>query len=147
MRVKEITACQVRIPLIKPIQHASHTRTETDNVVLRVVLDDGTHGFGEGVPREYVTGETIASALALLQQSQLPAQMEDCRDFAEAAALAERVRLSAIAGDERGCQGHGARCALELALLDAFGKHFHEPLSSVTKVLAPDLYEPRAHVR
>ena len=30
MRVKEITAWQVRIPLKKPIQHASHTRTETE---------------------------------------------------------------------------------------------------------------------
>src|SRR4051812_5128708 len=109
MRVKEITAWPVRIPLTKPIQHASHTRTDTDNVVVRVVLDDGTVGFGEGVPREYVTGETIESALALLRQSDLPAQMEGCRDFAQATALAERVRLAAIAGDERGCQGNGAR--------------------------------------
>jgi L-Ala-D/L-Glu epimerase len=147
MRVKDITVWQVRIPLKKPIQHASHTRTETDNLVIRVTLDDGTEGFGEGVPREYVTGETIASALVLLKRSDLPAQLEDCRDFAAAAALAERVRLAPIAGDERGCQGNGARCAVELALLDAFGKHFHEPVSAVTKLLAPDLYEPRSHVR
>jgi len=64
MRVKEIIAWQVRIPLKKPIQHASHTRTETDNIVIRVTLDDGTEGFGEGVPREYVTGETIDSAIS-----------------------------------------------------------------------------------
>lgn len=147
MRVKEITAWQVRIPLKKPIQHASHTRTETDNIVVRAVLDDGTEGFGEGVPREYVTGETIESALALLKQSDLSVLREDCRDFAAAVALAERLQLAAIAGDERGCQGNGARCALELALLDAFGKHFHEPVSTVTKLLTPDLYEPREHVR
>ena len=48
MRVKELTAWQVRVPLKKPIQHASHTRTDTDNVVVRCVLDDGTEGFGEG---------------------------------------------------------------------------------------------------
>lgn len=147
MRVREITAWQVRMPLVKPIQHASHTRTETDNVVIRVVLADGTAGFGEGVPREYVTGETIDSALALLRSSDLPAQMDDCGDFAAAAALAERVRLAPIAGDDRGCQGNGARCAIELALLDAFGKHFREPVSAVTKALAADLYEPRDHVR
>ena len=147
MRVKEITAWQVRIPLKKPIQHASHTRTDTDNVVIRVTLDDGSEGFGEGVPREYVTGETIESALALLKQSDLPAQLDDCRDFASAVALAERVRLAPITGDERGCGGNGARCAIELALLDAFGKHFREPVSAVTKLLAADLYEPREHVR
>jgi L-alanine-DL-glutamate epimerase-like enolase superfamily enzyme len=147
MRVKEITAWQVRIPLRKPIQHASHTRTETDNVVIRVTLDDGTEGFGEGVPREYVTGETIDSAFALLQQSELAAQLDDCRDYAWAISMTERLRLAPIAGDERGCMGNGARCALELALLDAYGKHFREPVSAVTQRLVPELFEPRPHVR
>ncbi|MSU79941.1 MAG: dipeptide epimerase [Gemmataceae bacterium] len=147
MRVKEIIAWHVRIPLKKPIQHASHTRTETDNVVIRVTLDDGTQGFGEGVPREYVTGETIDSALSLLLQSDLAAQLDDCRDFNWAVGMAERLKLAPIVGDERGCMGNGARCALELALLDAFGKHFHEPVSAVTQRLAPDLFEPKTHVR
>ena len=74
MRVVEMTAWHVRIPLKKPIRHASHTRTETDNVVIRCTLADGTTGFGEGVPREYVTGETIDSALQLLKASAVPAQ-------------------------------------------------------------------------
>lgn len=147
MRVKEITAWQVRIPLKKPIQHASHTRTETDNLVVRVRLDDGTEGFGEGVPREYVTGETIDSALALLKQSDLCSQLDDCRDFAWAIGVAERMRLAPIAADDRGCKGNAARCALELALLDAFGKHFREPISAVTMRLAPDLYESKDRVR
>src|SRR5438128_1961657 len=102
MRVKEITAWQVRIPLKKPIQHASHTRTETDNVVIRVVLDDGTEGFGEGVPREYVTGETIESALALLKQSELPVQLEDWHTFHAALVAIEHLRMAPIANDERG---------------------------------------------
>jgi len=147
MRVKEITAWQVRIPLKKPIQHASHTRTETDNVVIRVVLDDGSEGYGEGVPREYVTGETIDSALKLLKESDLAAQLDDCRDFAWAIGMAERLRLALIVDDERGCMGNGARCALELALLDAFGKHFREPVSGVTQRVAPDLFESHPRVR
>lgn len=147
MRVKEITAWQVRIPLKKPIQHASHTRTETDNLVVRVRLDDGTEGFGEGVPREYVTGETIDSALALLKRSDLGSQLEDCRDFSWAIGVTERMRLAPIAADDRGCKGNAARCALELALLDAFGKHFREPNSAVTMRLAPDLYESKDRVR
>jgi muconate cycloisomerase len=147
MRVKEIIAWHVRIPLKKPIQHASHTRTGTDNIVVRTTLADGTEGFGEGVPREYVTGETIDSALKLLRASDLPGQLDDCGDFAGAVAMCERLRLAPIAGDERGCQGNGARCAIELALLDALGKHFGAPLSMTTQLLAPDLYEPREHVR
>ncbi len=148
MRVKEITAWQVRIPLVKPIQHASHTRTETDNLVVRVLLDDGTEGYGEGVPREYVTGETIDSALGLLKQSELPAQMEDCHTFHSALTAIEHLRLAPVAQDERGCRGNAARCAIEIALLDAFGKHFQHPLSDIAKLIAhDDLFEPRDYVR
>ncbi len=147
MRVVEMTAWQVRIPLRKPIRHASFTRTETDNVVIRARLADGTIGFGEGVPREYVTGETIDSALRLLLSSDLAAQLDDVRDFPQAVALVERVRLADIPGDERRCQGNGARCAVELALLDAFGKHFGQPVSAVTALVAPEINDPKPKVR
>src|SRR5262245_39166264 len=147
MRVRELTARHVLIPLRKAIQHASHTRTETDNLIVRCVLDDGTVGYGEGVPREYVTGETIDSAIALLKRSDLPAQLEACGDWAAAVALAGRLRLTAVAGDERGCQGNAARCALELAILDAYGRRWRQPLSSLTQQIAPGLFEPKPQVR
>ncbi len=147
MKVVELHAISVCIPLRKPIRHASYTRTSTDNVIVRCVLEDGTEGFGEGVPREYVTGETIDTSMAILRESDLASQMEPCNDFAAAVAMAERVRLRPVTGDERGCQGNAGRCALELALLDAYGKRFGQPLSVVTKMLAPELYEPRDWVR
>jgi muconate cycloisomerase len=147
MRVVELTAYHVRIPLVRPIRHASHARTSTDNLVVRCVLDDGTEGFGEGVPREYVTGETIDSALDLLRQSDLAAQLEPCPDFPAAVGLAERLHLAPIPDDDRECRGNAARCAVELALLDAFGRRFGEPLSRVTQLLAPNLYEPKDAVR
>ncbi len=147
MRVVELTAYQVRIPLVRPIRHASHSRTSTDNLVVRCVLDDGTEGFGEGVPREYVTGETIDSTIALLLRSELAAQMEPCADFAAVAAVAERLRLASVPGDDRDCAGNAARCAVELALLDAYGRRFGQPLSRLTALLAPDLHEPQDRVR
>jgi muconate cycloisomerase len=147
VRVAEITARQVRIPLRREIKHASHVRSETDNIVVRCVLEDGTEGFGEGVPREYVTGETIDSDLALLKRSELRPQLGPCGDFAAAVALAERIELAPVLGDDRRCQGNAARCALELAVLDAFGNRFREPISTVTRMLAPELYQPRERVR
>jgi muconate cycloisomerase len=147
VRVAEITAHQVRIPLRREIKHASHVRSETDNVVVRCVLEDGTEGFGEGVPREYVTGETIDSDLALLERTDLRPQLGRCEDFAAAVALAERIELAPVIGDDRRCQGNAARCALELAILDAYGNCFREPVSTVTRLLAPELYQPRERVR
>jgi muconate cycloisomerase len=145
--VAELTAYHVRIPLRKPIRHASHTRSSTDNVLVRCVLDDNTVGFGEGVPREYVTGESIDFSVELLSKSDVKSQLEPCHDFNQALALAERLQTAPVEGDDRRCQGNAARCAIELALLDAYGKRFGEPLSTATKLLAPDLYEPRTKVR
>jgi muconate cycloisomerase len=147
MQVVELTAYHVRIPLRRRIRHASQSRSETDNVLVRCVLEDNTEGFGEGVPREYVTGETIDFVLNLLRGSNLPAQLEPCADFAGAVRLAERLRLAPVPGDERGCQGNAARCAVELALLDAFGRRCGQPLSAVCQLVAPELYQPRSWVR
>lgn len=147
MRVVELTAFHVRIPLRRAVRHASHSRSATDNLVVRCVLADNTQGFGEGVPREYVTGETVDSALALLKRSDLVSQLPPCRDFREAVLLAERLQLAPVPGDERQRQGNAARCAVELAILDAYARRFGVPLSAVTHLAAPELYEPRAWVR
>ncbi len=143
--VVELDAYQVRVPLRRPVRHASHVRRESDNLVVRCRLSDGSVGWGEGVPRDYVTGETIDSALALLKQTtwSLPA----CGTFAEAVALAENFALPAVPGDDRGCLSNAARCAVELALLDAFGRSFGEPLMNATRLVAPELYLPRDVVR
>jgi L-alanine-DL-glutamate epimerase-like enolase superfamily enzyme len=147
VKIVELTAYHVRISLRKPIRHASHTRTETDNLLVRCVLEDHTTGHGEGVPRDYVTGETIDGALELLGRSNLPAQLEVCSDFARATALAERFQLAPVPGDDRGIGGNAARCAVELALLDAYGRTFGEGLSSVTRLLAADRYNPQPWVQ
>jgi L-alanine-DL-glutamate epimerase-like enolase superfamily enzyme len=147
LKVVELTACHVRIPLRKPVRHASYTRSATDNLVVRCVLEDRTEGFGEGVPREYVTGETIDTTVDLLRRSDLPAQLTPCADFAAAVAFAERLRLAPVPGDDRDCQGNAARCAVELALLDAYGRRFGQPLSAVTGLVAPDLHQPRPWIR
>jgi muconate cycloisomerase len=147
MKVTELTAYVVRVPLKKRIKHASHARTETDNVLVRLRLNDNSIGWGEGVPREYVTGESADSALDLLKKSDLKSQLGECRDFAGALRIVEAFRPAAVPGDQRGVQGNAARCAVEIALLDAYGKAFGEPLCNVTKYLAPDRYQFRDKVQ
>jgi len=147
MRVVELVAWHVRIPLRRPIRHASYVRSWSDNLIVRCRLADGTTGYGEGVPREYVTGETADSALQLLRTSNLAAQLDNPTTFADAVAQVEAIRLAPVPDDTRNCRSNAARCALELALLDAFGKHFHQPLSEVTRLLAPELYLYRNRVQ
>lgn len=147
MQVVVLEARHVRILLKRKVSHASHARTETDNVVVRCVLSDGSVGFGEGVPRDYVTGETIDFSVDLLKRTPLATQLPPCRDFVQAVHVAERLKLAAVEGDDRMIVGNAARCALELAVLDAYGRAFGEPLMNVTRLVAPDLYQPRERVQ
>ena len=75
MRIVELIAYHVRIDLKKAIRHASHARTETDSLVVRCKLSDGTIGWGEGLPREYVTGESIDVAWDLLNNANWKSQL------------------------------------------------------------------------
>lgn len=148
MRVVELEARHVRVALRRKVTHASHVRTDTDNVVVRCKLSDGSTGYGEGVPRDYVTGETIDFSLDLLKRSDLPKQLDTaCTDFVQAVHLAERLKLTTSPDDDRGILGNAARCALELAVLDAFGRCFGEPLTRVTELMAPELYHFRPEVQ
>lgn len=148
MRIVELGAWHVRVALRRKVTHASHTRTDTDNVVVRCKLSDGSTGYGEGVPRDYVTGDTIDSSLELLKRADLAKQFDaDCTDFVQAVHLAERIKLAPSPGDDRGIVGNAARCALELAVLDAFGRAFGENLTRVTELVAPDIYQFQPEVQ
>lgn len=66
IRIRRIELFAVRVPLKKEIKHASHSRIESDNLVVKIELANGQVGYGEGVPRSYVTGETVASTFETL---------------------------------------------------------------------------------
>ncbi len=147
MRIVELVAYHIRVPLKKAIRHASYRRTESDNLVVRCRLDTGQQGFGEGVPREYVTGETIEHGLAVLKRTDLSGLTGGCQSFAAALDLIEHFRPAAVEDDPRECRTNATRCAVELALLDAFGQGFQTPVSEATRLLADDLWSPRERVR
>jgi L-alanine-DL-glutamate epimerase-like enolase superfamily enzyme len=142
-RIARLTAYHVRIPLKTTIRHASHARRSTDSLIVRCKLQDGTVGWGEGLPREYVTGETIGAAFPLLQATPLAGQLGAAlSSLPDAIAMCEGLRLTRPTDDPRDCFGNSIRCAVELSVLDAACRHFEQPLSEVTR-----LYGPAAGVR
>ena len=124
MRIRSLEAFELPVKLRRPIRHASHVRHRNDTLIVRCELDDGHVGWGEGLPRPYVTGETIDSVWRHLTAT----------DFAQLADLAfnaptdivpafDRFRLARVNADPdvetRECFGNTVRCAIELSLLDA----------------------------
>jgi L-alanine-DL-glutamate epimerase-like enolase superfamily enzyme len=126
----------VSVPLRKPIRHASFARTSSDNLVVRVTLGDGAVGFGEGIPREYVTGETIQSTFACLENLNLPDLLGGSTDLASLVSRLETFDLPETRSDPRGMAGNSARCALELALLDAFARRERRSLGEAIRMVS-----------
>ncbi|MEX0586501.1 MAG: enolase C-terminal domain-like protein, partial [Pirellulales bacterium] len=133
MRIRQLTAFIVRLPLKRPFRHASATREESENVLVRCELADGTAGWGEGVPRSYVTGETPDSCLAQLAATPVADQFAaDCSDWPTVLQLCESFAPTVDRDDPRGCYGNALRSAVELSILDAFGRLLGEPVSAAT---------------
>lgn len=135
MRVVELALFHVRIPLRRQVRHASYARELSDNLVVRATLENGLAGYGEGVPRSYVTGETIDGAIEQLLRTDHRPQLGPVQSFEQAVLMTSRLQLWQPQPDPRECYGNAARCALELGLLDVYGKHFREPLSRVTQLV------------
>ena len=125
--VRAVEVCTAELPFRFSFGHALAERNSSTNVYVKVTLADGTFGYGEGVPRGYVTGENAEAALTAV-----------CRRYAPALLGAELTRpddvpdlLDALvaARSEPDAPPGAAWCALELAFLDAAGRRFGLPVS------------------
>ena len=124
MHIHRITAFQLPIALRKPVRHASHERFANDTLIIRCVMNDGSVGWGEGLPRTYVTGESIETAWRHLEATDFSLLREQTfLDSVQLATAIDQFRLSGVKPDPgiqvRECFGNSVRCALELAILDS----------------------------
>lgn len=119
MKIVKIDLLETKIPFRFTFRHSLAARSEGHGVLVRVTDDSGRIGYGECVPRSYVTGETPESVLAALESHLAPRWLG--RDVASFDDLVDAI--------EEGLEGlprdrHAAHCALELALLDVGGRCF-----------------------
>jgi len=90
-------------------EHAAAGRAVSTGVLVRLELEDGSVGWGEGIPRDYVTGETIESAVRIIRA-------------VYADRLTKDAPLAETPVEEDGVVHNAAWCACELAYLDAVGR-------------------------
>jgi L-alanine-DL-glutamate epimerase-like enolase superfamily enzyme len=127
MRIERVEVWEVALPFRFSFGHALATRASTRNLVVAVHLAGGAVGYGEGVPRDYVTGETPAGALARVRDDYVPALVGFAIEPKDVAG-----GVSALRDDlHRGQEPPGAAwCAVETALLDAMGQALARPVST-----------------
>ena len=134
--IAEIRAMIVRFRLKKEFKHASFNRSYSDNLVVRCRLNDGTVGWGEGVPRSYVTGESPEGSIEQLTATDLRTQLGlRCKSWNDVVEMCQNYDPETLKPDARGCLANAHRCAVELSILDAFGKLFRSPLCDLTRQL------------
>ena len=110
-----------------PIKHNLATHVGSDNLVLRVTTADAVTGYGEGVPRSFVTGEVLGDSLAFLKEVLAPEFL--ARKFYSPEALI--IAMEDLYGQTQAQQYPAAFCAMETALLDAAGRSWMLPVSEL----------------
>lgn len=120
-RITEAIAEPIEIPLRHVFATAQDTaaRRVSRLVRVRLELDNGGHGVGECVPVQYVTGETQASALEVVEAA-LPALAGQSVDRPEQSLRAAEASVAdRLGGKPMSEVAPSARAAIEMALWDA----------------------------
>jgi L-alanine-DL-glutamate epimerase-like enolase superfamily enzyme len=121
--IESISARPLEIAFKTTFSHASATRAATHSLWVEARLRDGAVGYGEGCPRDYVTGETLTGALDFvsLHSAEWIEQINDL----DALTTWIRANRSQIDGNP------AAWCAVELALLDAYARSAGKTVESL----------------
>ena len=123
--IASIGVHHLQIPLKHRVEHAASVRTAADPAIVRIELQNGDLGYGESLPRPYVTGEDHDSIDTAVRDVFAPLLMT-CRpeSFSEALVVIESLPMA----DDAGRQIPAARAAVELALLDVYSRCFERPI-------------------
>jgi L-alanine-DL-glutamate epimerase-like enolase superfamily enzyme len=107
--IRSITATPLDARLRRPFGIAGGAQEVARNVLVRLELDDGTVGYGEGAPFPAFNGETQEATLAAIEGAR------------HALVGGRAVTSGAFAVGS-------AQCAVEMALLDAQARGRNEPI-------------------
>lgn len=130
----------VDLPFRKAFKHAAAERDSSCSLFVKCATDDGHLGYGECLPREYVTGESRHKTFKLLRDELLP------RMLGMKFNSLEQVKAFLIECDGKAPENWisanepqtAAWCAVDLALLDCFGHALQEPVRLGQSARFPD---------
>jgi L-Ala-D/L-Glu epimerase / N-acetyl-D-glutamate racemase len=116
MKLISATVYPLRLPFVASFAHSAKERAFSDSIIVKVRDESGAEGFGEGAPREYVTGETQATALAHIAETLWPSVAR--RSLAPCSATDVIPEFVPDASIAQTVSDGASRSAMELAILD-----------------------------
>jgi L-alanine-DL-glutamate epimerase-like enolase superfamily enzyme len=126
MRIEQLQVFRFPVPFKVVFRHASASRAQAENIIVAAGSDCGQVGYGEGCPRRYVTGETVAGGVTFI------------REHADAItdAVHDVASLRAWIAAQRDIidRNPAAFCAVETAILDLIGKAEERPVEDLLDI-------------
>jgi len=119
--IKDVSFEKIRIPLKKTFRIAFGEYDEVENVLVKIVTDNGIVGYGEAAPFSPVTGETVDGVISVLRIFRSGLIGMDPMDIDGAHAMMDKLFA----------HNGAAKCGIDIALYDILGKHMQMPLYRV----------------
>lgn len=114
MKIHSILLERLQIPLTTRFSQANNSTSLSDSMILQLTSKDGLIGYGESCPRPYVTGEDPTSVRQDIERITGDLKQVDFTSIEDIRTLIMDQLIHQI--------GPAACCAIELALLDVWGK-------------------------
>jgi L-alanine-DL-glutamate epimerase-like enolase superfamily enzyme len=133
MRIDSVNVYSISLPFIREFSISRLTDLCSNIIVVEVIANQGgIKGYGEGVPAEFITGETPQSAVKSVrlfgQNAFFPWELNDVSQV-----------WNFIDNLPNGKEYNAAICACEMSLLDALGK---KQKKSVTDYFPDEFFSP-----
>ena len=125
MRIERLDVFSFPVPFKAVFRHASASRSRAENLIVSA-RSAGVTGYGEGCPRDYVTGETVEDGAEFIRRH-AQGIADEVTDNASLRAWADAHRSEI---DEH----PAAFCAIELAVLDLLGRTEGAPVEDIVGV-------------
>jgi L-alanine-DL-glutamate epimerase-like enolase superfamily enzyme len=120
-KISSIHVCNLNVPLTEPFGISGGAQVCANNLLVTVRLNDASIGYGEAAPLPPYNGETqqmAREAIELAIPSLINTDVRDWRHISDY--LKKELHHSG-----------SARCALEIAILDALSRHNSSPLHTI----------------
>ncbi len=119
MKIEAIHIHAIRLPLHSPFIVSYGTYHDMPTIILKLETDEGIVGYGEALPDEYVTGESLESTYSLLKYTLAPLLIgKNPMEFEKLHDLMNETIYAVPA----------AKAALDIACFDAVGKKLGQPV-------------------
>ena len=133
IKIRSVEAIAVALPLSKPMKMAGVEIRTADNLLVRIVAEDGTTGWGESASAPNMTGDTVPAMVGAVRDFIVP--MITGHDARGRAKLVAKMAHALHANT-------GARSAVETALDDLVGRTLGVTFADLHGGAVRDAVEP-----